>query len=704
MSLRAVMLVALIPLVCLVAYLGISDLRGYLAQARVQNEIVGISRNIERVGDLVHELQKERGYSAGFTSSKGATFASDLVGQRSQTDGMIAALQPVLPELQSMAPEAAGVAVTRLDSLSEQRAKIDALASTVPELADYYTGIINALIAISTHVRSEQAIDGISPLMEAQQYVALAKESAGLERAMGATGLGAESFPVPVHQKYVRLAAEQMAFLARTEATLERPGFVRALLETEAAQRAQAMRDTILSLPYGGTPGDLTAPKWFAASTAWIDSLRDIEVALGGEIRMLSGAVGDAAEALMWREAAIVLIGSIVGFALAALFVDRITRKLRTLIAIMNEFIDGNFDAWVPFIQQKGELGTMAQAIYRFKQLSKEAIRKKETDEAQLNAKHQQVVDLVTEGLNALSQADLSLNFEEPLAPEYDVIRADFNVTVANLRKVMEEISSTVNDLETRAETMMHSASDLAQRTTQQVAQIEATVEATTRLSNGAQDTKRAIGSAKAMADEAKAKAQKSGDTVAEAVAAMDRISRSSDRIGQITTMIEDLSFQTNLLALNAGVEAARAGASGKGFAVVATEVRALASRSSDAAMEIKTLIGESATQIDSGVQLVDQTGAELQTIIEQILKIDESLSVVTGAATGQANDLGALQDTMQELRDLTARNLALADQSQNNSDALGSAAQTLSGVVSSFTFASGEAGGKSGSRPTRAA
>ncbi|MBW9134874.1 aerotaxis sensor receptor Aer, partial [Paraburkholderia ginsengiterrae] len=105
------------------------------------------------------------------------------------------------------------------------------------------------------------------------------------------------------------------------------------------------------------------------------------------------------------------------------------------------------------------------------------------------------------------------------------------------------------------------------------------------------------------------------GEAMTTVIKTMDDIADSTQRIGTITSLINDIAFQTNILALNAAVEAARAGEQGKGFAVVAGEVRHLASRSANAANDIRKLIDASADKVQSGSQQVHAAGRTMEDI-----------------------------------------------------------------------------------------
>ena len=168
----------------------------------------------------------------------------------------------------------------------------------------------------------------------------------------------------------------------------------------------------------------------------------------------------------------------------------------------------------------------------------------------------------------------------------------------------------------------------------------------------------------------------------------MTEIENSSRHISQIIGVIDDISFQTNLLALNAGVEAARAGEAGRGFAVVASEVRALAQRSSDAAMEIKTLISESSKQVEQGVDLVGKAGGALNNIVTRVDHIAQLVSEMAVGSAEQSTGLGEINIGMTQLDQVTQQNAAMVEQSTAASHLLSSDAGKLSEMVSHFNIA----------------
>ncbi|SDH88443.1 methyl-accepting chemotaxis protein [Alloyangia pacifica] len=685
MSLRLMLFAALGPLLALLLYFSGQELLRLERNAKNLERVARIAAEAEVLSDLAHELQKERGYSAGFTSSRGKNFSTDLARQREATDAVLAGFFDALPETSAAAAAHIEIARDQLSSLADTRAEIDRFTLTVPELAGFYTGLVNQLLSAGRQMRDIARSPATGALMEAHEAVALAKESAGLARAMGATGLGTDVFPQQVHRRFMDLIARESAHLTRAAQVLHQPGLLEDLGATPAASALAPMIETISALPYGGSRGALTAPAWFAASTAWINALRDLETRLSTQTSALATSTAEQARSSLLVTGAVTLLMTLAMAGIAVLIAEFVTRRLGRLTGVMMDFVEGRFEAWVPYIHSRGEIGHMAQAIYRFKQLSKAAIEKRAEDEAQLNARHQQVVDLMTDGLNALARADLTLRFDEPLAEEYDAIRTDFNTATARLREVMRAVSGTVGEIEQRSRGLRGSASDLAERTTTQVETISSTAETVSGLTSTLAETDVALKDVKHLADEAKGRADRSGEVVRNAVAAMDRIAESSGRIAQITTVIEDISFQTNLLALNAGVEAARAGESGKGFAVVAMEVQGLASRSADAALEIKGLIEESAREVSGGVNLVGETGEALQAILEQILRVDEVLSNISAAAESQNRELQGVNAAMTRLRDLTSQNTEVADASRDASTELAEGAQRLSALVSEF-------------------
>jgi methyl-accepting chemotaxis protein len=147
-------------------------------------------------------------------------------------------------------------------------------------------------------------------------------------------------------------------------------------------------------------------------------------------------------------------------------------------------------------------------------------------------------------------------------------------------------------------------------------------------------------------------------------VTTMDQITHASRRIADITGVIDGIAFQTNILALNAAVEAARAGEHGRGFAVVASEVRSLATRSAEAAKEIKGLINESVNRVESGGVLVNSAGQTMQQIVQAVQRVNELVNSMREANQEQATGVGEVNLAVANLDQMTQQNSALVEES----------------------------------------
>lgn len=688
MKLRYMMFAIIFPLIALAGYfawVSIERERGKLAVLTVSTER---SAQQAPVKTLIHELQKERGFSAGFVASNGANFSSDLAQQRTASDQVLGRAINDTPILRAERPVAFSQAATALGDLAAFRESVSNQQVTVPDVARYYTGIIDNLLLVSyPTVQQDNAVDMVT-VQGTRAILGAAKERAGLERAMGSTGLAA-GFSSSVYQSFQRHSGAQEALLKKMVNHADETGDLTALQTSPEFRALTAARDTILLGQETGDFDNLTPGRWFQISTNWIDLLSQVERRKTNEISELAETLEQESQdklrdTIILGGVAILLVGT---FAIASF--EIVIKRVKALTDVVHGFAEGDFDKWVPSITRKDEISMMAKAIYRFKQetlaLRQEAENMKTADEAELNAKHGEVVALVTEGLAALARADLTCHFDQPVDREYDSIRTDFNSASDRLRRVLNSIASTVAELDLAASGMNASAFDLASRTTGQVDTIQETSERVNALTTEVEVFGQEILQASTLAGSARDQANDSARLMRDAVSAMDRIRTSSEQIGAIISMIEDISFQTNLLALNAGVEAARAGSAGLGFAVVASEVRALAQRASQATMDIKALVDESGTHVREGGDLVDQTGAALDEIAQGIMEVDDVLARIASGSQDQVSGLRSLSSSMTLINDLAAQNMSMVDDSKSSSDDIAKRSQQLASLISDF-------------------
>jgi len=304
------------------------------------------------------------------------------------------------------------------------------------------------------------------------------------------------------------------------------------------------------------------------------------------------------------------------------------------------------------------------------------------------------VIDGIGSGLRSLASGDLSLRIETTFAPGYEKLRTDFNGAAQDLDRIVRDVSRAAGQIESGTLEIRSATDDLAMRTEHQAAALEEIATTLSQLNVTVQENAASALELQGSVSRARNDALSGSSVVERAVSAMGEIEKSADQISQIITLIDGIAFQTNLLALNAGVEAARAGDAGKGFAVVANEVRALALRSADAAMQIKDLISTSTQQVGEGVSLVGESGESLRTIVTGIAGIDEAIDRIATVSRNQADEIARINDRVTKLDAATQQNAAMVEEGTAAARNLASEAEHMAGIVSHFRVTgTGEAG-----------
>ncbi|SEE00345.1 methyl-accepting chemotaxis sensory transducer with Cache sensor [Rhizobiales bacterium GAS191] len=392
---------------------------------------------------------------------------------------------------------------------------------------------------------------------------------------------------------------------------------------------------------------------------------------------------------------------------LAGVVVLGLCRRLDGLSKAMLMLAQGQNDVVVPDTGAGDEIGRMAQAVQVFKDAAIEKTRLEadaetthrhaeearaahEAEKAEEARQLQFATDALGEGMEHLASGDLAIRLETPFQAKVDKLRLDFNRSVEKLQHTMLTIASSTKGIGSGTEEISRAADDMSRRTEQQAASLEETAAALDEITATVKKTAEGAAHARDVVANAKTDAEKSGAVVREAIKAMGGIEKSSQQIGQIIGVIDEIAFQTNLLALNAGVEAARAGDAGRGFAVVASEVRALAQRSAEAAKEIKALISTSSTQVEQGVDLVGKAGQALERIAAQIAEMNTVIADIAVGAREQATGLQQVNTAINQMDQGTQQSAAMAEESTAATHSLAQESDELVQLVSQFQLGAG--------------
>ena len=288
-----------------------------------------------------------------------------------------------------------------------------------------------------------------------------------------------------------------------------------------------------------------------------------------------------------------------------------------------------------------------------------------------------------------------------------------FNMFIEKLQKmigkvahVTDKVASASVELSATAEEISKGTDTLTSRASQTAAAVE---EMNATVSQVAQNS----GKAATLAQETVKTAKDGGSVVSDTISGMQQLSdavsssatiiaelgKSSDQIGEIVRVIEDIADQTNLLALNAAIEAARAGEQGRGFAVVADEVRKLAERTTKATKEIGDMIRQiqqdtrgavesmqqGTVKVTSGVDLVNRTGEALSRIVEMVSESADMIRQIAVASEEQSVATQQIANDIENVAKVTKESASGASESAKASHDLSQLATELQGIVGSF-------------------
>jgi methyl-accepting chemotaxis protein len=323
-----------------------------------------------------------------------------------------------------------------------------------------------------------------------------------------------------------------------------------------------------------------------------------------------------------------------------------------------------------------------------------EAERERRAEADQAAAEVQALIVRATgQGLSALAEGNLSYRIQDVFPGDYAILREDFNRAMAALDQAVGVIRNNAGSIQSGANEISNAAEDLSRRTERQAATLEETAAALDQITATVRNAAENAQAADTVVSQTRRQAETGGAVVQRAVTAMGEIEASSNQIGQIIGVIDEIAFQTNLLALNAGVEAARAGEAGRGFAVVASEVRALAQRSADSAREIKALISASGVQVKDGVTLVRESGEALTAIAERVNEITHLMGEIRASIQEQALALTEVNKAVNEMDQVTQQNAAMVEETTAASLNLNREAADMTQLVGRFEVSAGGAG-----------
>ncbi|MGY3878704.1 methyl-accepting chemotaxis protein [Aeromonas enteropelogenes] len=600
---------------------------------------------VKSSAQLVHELQKERGMSAGFIGSAGSKFADALPQQRAAVDEAIARFRA---EDQGIAHEQADQGLAQLAGIRDQ---VSQLTIEAPRQVAFYSQLIASLLGVVDEISLRSRDAGIALQTNAYAAFLQNKERMGMERATLSNVFAKDSFTPATLQQFMSLLASQQSYLERFRAvaTDEQIGLLDTLLQSPVMGEVSKLEQVALDKMAQGSFG-VDPEQWFAVSTKKIDLLKQGEDQLYQQLFERVAQMQISSQHNFWWGTLAVLVCLL----LTCLISWKVLRDLhlgfvalhRTFSRLVNEN-----DLTVRVNWQSGdELGALSRDLNQFLQ-------------------H-------LEGLLCEVRRSCDVLTRSAFAS---------NEVIAEVNEGVERGVGQVDLVATAATEMASTVAEIARNATQTS---QATQQAIGRARQGDKEVDQTIAAIAQVAD-----------TLTQTRQLVNNLHQDTESAVEALSLIKQISDRTNLLALNAAIEAARAGESGRGFAVVADEVRTLANRTQQAADDIEQMLSrlrsgasQAVVAMQSGseqaalsVTEAKRAGSELTDIVDEVRKVSEMTAQVATATEEQRYVTDDIQNNMLTIREVYEAHRQHSVTLQKNSTELDQLARELAGRIACF-------------------
>ena len=710
-----IMLIPLIVVILLAAKLAVDS---FSSSKNLQSLDKVVVLSI-KIGNLVHETQKERGMTAGFLGSKGEKFSTEVVAQRLLVDEKLKEVNGFLNTFDKNVYsdeflENLNNGLKKLQDLPNIRTGVSAFSINAAVAIDYYTDTNKLLLnVIATITKLSNSSAKVSQELVSYMNFLLSKERAGIERAVGTNTFAKNSFGEGMKAKFYTLVAEQNAYMDAflKVSSLTMSDFYKKTFQADSITEVEKMRKIALYSDLDSN-FNIDANVWFKQITEKINILKKIEDYISQSLSDTIGAEMHNASQNM------IIFGLLSAFGVALTMILARTIAFTILIDVdsVKKGVE-NFFAFINFekddielinVKSNDELGMMSKIINKNIEDTKMNIQKdraliadtirvtNEINKGHLNCKIEldsnnpslnELKNIINEMLGTLNSnisnilnvltSYSKLDFRSNLAPNnlegiIKELEKDVNILGDVITQTLMENKKTGIILSNNANTLTQNMQGIASAANSQAASLEETAasleEITANITNNTQTAIKMAG----YGNKVKESITLGQDLANKTALSMEDINSQTSAINEAITVIDQIAFQTNILSLNAAVEAATAGEAGKGFAVVAGEVRTLASRSAEAAKQIKNLVENAQRKTQEGKDIASN-------MIKGYTELNENISItldliqnVTTASKEQATGMIQINDAVNNLDQITQQN------AQNASEANEIAQQTL--------------------------